>query len=360
MPKYRITSPDGQKYDITVPEVASQEDIISFATDNFPKESKEKPSKSIFQQLFVEPAEAASRAAYKIGGAVTDVTGSPGAGYAANVATQAVPAVLGGEVAKAASPLFQKAAKSLMQSAAKPTLAQLRSGDAKTAIDTMLEEGINPTQSGVSQLKDKITDINSLISDRLAQSNEKVTLGNVGKSLMDTYNRFQGQVNPQTDLNALRSVWERFREHPLMIGKEEIPVQLAQQLKTGTYKQLAGKYGELGSAETEGQKALARGLKEEIGAAVPEVAGLNAQEAKLIKTLKVAERRALMDLNKNPMGLSLLAENPSAWAAFMADKSATFKALAARMLYSGSEQLPATAGRGMVALSEIGAGAGRE
>jgi len=39
-----------------------------------------------------------------------------------------------------------------------------------------------------------------------------------------------------------------------------------------------------------------------------------------------------MELNKNPMGLSLLSGSGAAWAAFMADRSAAFKSLAARML----------------------------
>ena len=118
----------------------------------------------------------------------------------------------------------------------------------------------------------------------------------------------------------------------LEMPQQNIPVQLAQKLKQGTYKVLSGKYGEAGSAATEAQKALARGLKEEIASEVPAIAGLNAHESKLIDTLNVAERRALMDMNKNPAGLALLAHDPSTALAFMADKSAAFKALAARLI----------------------------
>src|SRR5206468_3026519 len=113
---------------------------------------------------------------------------------------------------------------------------------------------------------------------------------------------------------------------------------LAQELKQGTYRILASKYGEQGSAATEAQKALARGLKEGISEKVPAVAGLNAEESKLINALEVAERRALMDGNKNFGGLAWLAHSPATWAAFMADKSALFKSLVARMMHSGSEQ----------------------
>ena len=111
-----------------------------------------------------------------------------------------------------------------------------------------------------------------------------------------------------------------------------IPVQLAQKLKQGTYKTLKGKYGEVGSASTEAQKGLARGLKENIAEVVPGIGALNAEESRLFKTLGVAERRSLMDMNKNPLGLAALAGNPTGFAAFMADRSAAFKALVARMM----------------------------
>ena len=65
------------------------------------------------------------------------------------------------------------------------------------------------------------------------------------------------------------------------------------------------------------------------------MASLNARQSELINALNVTERRALMDLNKNPMSLSLLAPNKAALAAFLADKSALFKSLLARSLYSG-------------------------
>lgn len=81
-----------------------------------------------------------------------------------------------------------------------------------------------------------------------------------------------------------------------------IPVQQAQDMKQGTYRELKNKYGQIGSAETEAQKALARGLKENIAEAVPEIAGLNAQESKLINALNITERRAFMEATKTRWG----------------------------------------------------------
>lgn len=300
-----------------------------------------------------QSGEALDHAAYGAGETVSDAASkvlppeaAAGLGYAANVATQAVPAILGGGIAKtAASPAFEAGAKLLMQSALKPTIEQLRSGKAARAIDTLLEEGINPTKGGVDVLKTKIGDLGAEIKDVIANSAETVNKGEVGKRLLETYEKFKNQVNPEADLEAIKKAWIGFRDHPLLAGLQEIPVQLAQKLKQGTYKALGEKpYGELQGATTEAQKTLARGLKEEISKAVPEVAPLNARESNLLNALNVSERRALMDMNKNPMGIALLAHNPSTFAAFMADKSALFKSMVARMLYSGSEAIPQAAG----------------
>lgn len=222
-------------------------------------------------------------------------------------------------------------AKGLMQSALKPTIEQLRKGKADVAVQTLLDEGINATQGGVDVLRSRIGDLNSQVADKIQNSAASISKQDVMNALQGVENKFANQVNPTSDLTAIQNAGIEFSNHPLIRG-EDIPVQLAQQLKQGTYKVLSGKYGETGSAATEAQKALARALKDGISNAVPEVAGLNAQEAKLLTTLGVTERRALMDANKNPLGLASLASNPAGWAAFMADKSALFKSLVARLM----------------------------
>tara|TARA_R110000868_G_scaffold54575_1_gene170485 strand:+ start:2187 stop:3605 length:1419 start_codon:yes stop_codon:yes gene_type:complete len=238
-------------------------------------------------------------------------------------------------VSNVTNPMRTAMAESLMQSALKPTIGQLKSGDAAIASKTLLENGINATKGGVDKLKGLVGDTNENIVNAISASTATVDKNQVIAALADVKNKFGKQVSPVSDLNAIDSVQSGFQAHPMLQGNS-IPVQLAQQLKQGTYSVLAKKYGQLGSAETEAQKALARGLKEGIAEAVPEVAALNAKESALIKTLGVTERRALMDMNKNPMGLSLLANNPATWAAFMADKSALFKSLAARLVNPGA------------------------
>lgn len=237
--------------------------------------------------------------------------------------------VAGSKVAQ----LTDAAAERLMQSAIKPTIKQLKNGDAAVAIRTLLDHGINPNAAGVTKLRDLIGGLNDQIADQIANSTATIKKSDVMTRLSEIGKTFSNQVSPSGDLAAIQRVGDDFANHPVYPG-DDLSVQAAQALKQGTYKTLAKKYGQMGGAETEAQKGLARGLKEEIANAVPEVAGLNAEESKLITTLNVTERRALMELNKNPMGLASLAANPKGWAAFMADRSALFKSLAARMVSS--------------------------
>lgn len=253
---------------------------------------------------------------------------------------------LAAPVASLAKPAIEAGAKSLMQSALKPTLKDLSSGKAARAVETMLEEGLNPTNAGNAELRRKIAELKREVSEVIQNSPATVNKQAVGQELQGTLDKFSKQVSARSDLDAIRKTWDDFVNHPLLKG-DDIPVQLAQEMKQGTYKVLEKKYGQQGTAEVEAQKAIARGLRKEIEKEVPEVIGLNARESKLIDTLKVSERRALMDLNKNPMGLTLLAENPAAALGFMADKSALFKSLLARMMYGSQKVLvdPSVAAR---------------
>lgn len=240
---------------------------------------------------------------------------------------------VGGYAGKFVGDMLDSGAKRLMQSSLKPTIEQLRSGKAAIAAQTMLDEGVNATKGGAEKLRSMVDDLNSKISELIESSGETISKQKVIKALNGTKEKFLRQVSPTSDIKAIDNVASDFANHPMIKG-DEIPVQLAQKLKQGTYSVVGKKYGQLGTAETEAQKSLARGLKEGIAEAVPDIAGLNARESRLLTTLGVAERRALMDANKNPMGLAILADNPVTWAAFMADKSALFKSIAARMVNS--------------------------
>jgi hypothetical protein len=292
--------------------------------------------------------------AYNIGGGVTDASArvglppevSGGLGYGANVLTQAIPALLGSGFAEVkAAPLMKDAGRSLMQSAVKPSLQDLRSGDAAKGIETMLKQGYNPTEGGVQAMQGKIDALGNEISGAIANSNAMINKNAVASRLNDALAKFRTQVNPQADLATIEDAWSKFLAHPDLAGKTTMPVQLAQSMKQGTYRALGDKpYGELSGAATEAQKQLARGLKEEISAAVPQVSGINQLQGELLNAKSIAERRALMSGNRNPLSLGLLAPTDMKTIGFLADKSDILKAYLARMLYSGSSAIPQALG----------------
>lgn len=265
-----------------------------------------------------------------------------------------VAGVLAGLAIPAGAAGFSKAAEStagkLMQSALKPSVKDLKSGDADKAIRTMLDEGISVSKGGVAKLKDRVSSVNDEIAQAVANSNATVNKGVVAGRLYEPLERANKQVNPAADIATVERVWNEFGDHPMLRG-QQIPVQLAQELKQGTYRQLSKKYGEVGSIETEAQKALARGLKEEIATAVPEVGPLNARESSLLNALKMAEQRALLEGNKNPVGLGPIASTPAGFATFLADRSALVKSLLARGLNSSGNLAGDVAPRALAPLS---------
>lgn len=312
-----------------------------------------------------EITSAADRGAYEAGGNITDLAariGLPpevaaGAGFAGNVALQALPTLIGGEIAKAGTVPLKSFSKDWMSRALKPTLEQKKSGDAAVAIDTLLKKGINPTEGGVTKLKQMIGSLEDDISSLVQKSGAEVNRSDIVPAVKVTFDKFKNQVNRGADMNTLKSSWGEFLKTYFPGGRPTIPVQEAHRLKQGTYKMLGERpyLKELNPAATEAQMAIASGLREGVGKAVPDALPLLAEQQKLIQTLNVAERRALMDLNKNPGGLALLAHNPASFAAFMADKSTLFKSIVARMANAVAERpaIPQNIGRGTVSLYEM-------
>lgn len=270
------------------------------------------------------------------GGAQAAMVDPSNAGAGAAIGAAAPGAIkFAGAAGNALSNLSDAMARKLMASALKPTIKQWRTGQADRAISTMLDEGINATSSGVEKLGSRIHDLNAEIQNAIQGSSATVDRGRVLAAIDPVRARFANQVSPTSDLSAIQSVADDFAAHPAIAGNS-IPVMMAQQLKQGTYRTLKGKYGEVGSAATEAQKALARGLKEEVAGAVPAVAPLNARESALIDALAVAERRTMMDANKNPVGLAAIAPTPAMFAAFLADRSGALKSLAARGMHNAA------------------------
>lgn len=207
----------------------------------------------------------------------------------------------------------------------------------KTVAQTGLREGVPVSEYGLRKAEE-ITDqlnreIAQKVSDKSAQLGPVIKPESVASRIDQVQPQFQAQVNPEADVAALRgSKAEYLRKHtpepeptPTLYGPDNNPLPAppppkptpmtlseAQSEKQATYTQMRKKYGELGSAETEGQKALARGLKEEILSRAPELQKLNARDSSMIELenqlanfVKRTNNRDLLDLKSAFLGSAL-------------------------------------------------------
>lgn len=213
-----------------------------------------------------------------------------------------------------------KAAKNLYLRSLKPTKAVLESAPAfrtggqeaarQELATTALKERAPVGGAGVEKVRGRIDDLNQQIADRLNEADMNGMLvdpQDVVTRASDAKWRFANQVAPQADLAAIDKVIADFMTHPSFKGDAAAAIMTlpeAQAMKQGTYRVLGGKaYGEVGSASSEAQKAIARGLKEEIAAKAPAVGPLNAQESRLITLEKALQDRARTAGHADPFKL---------------------------------------------------------
>lgn len=217
-----------------------------------------------------------------------------------------------GAISNSARGPVQNMAERLYQTSLKPppgkTIQDI--GDIKDIIRTGIGESIPVTEGGVAKLGGKIDATNKQISDIIKGGEARgVTIDPrlVSARVGDVENKFSNQVNPEPDLTIIRGAKQQFLNrnsetapytkiapgvdeeagHFVPVGEGQIitpvpiPASEAQSLKQGTYQQLRGQYGVMKNADVEAQKALARGLKEELVKQFPELADLNARDTRL-------------------------------------------------------------------------------
>jgi hypothetical protein len=255
------------------------------------------------------------------------------AGEAAGPIADAASTLAGKTVSRAA--LLGKTPEAAYESALKPSTT-LSPADREQAIQTGLQNAIPVSKAGVEKLGDLISDLNQKIKDtinadptRPIDPNAVATRADIARA------KFANQVNAQPDLNAIEASRQQFlaeqgakpgmpatpprptglldaQGKPIMTGGTPAqpptpapPMNAAdaQTMKQGTYSVLRGKYGEQGSASVEAQKALARGLKEEIATQFPEIGNLNATESKLLDLQPILERAVNRISNHQLIGI---------------------------------------------------------
>jgi hypothetical protein len=289
------------------------------------------------------------------------------AGQGAHELWNQLPTFLGGgasKVAEKTGEAMKAGGKDIYQSALKPGVKVMRRGGADPVVTTLLEKGINVTKGGVEKVRGMVTELDKKLSDKIANSSAMIDKEAVANYLQRSFDEFRNDVRGEKNVAKIEKIWDEWMNHPDLpkkiaasreptgvldaqgkpvmrdvpeSGTNLFPVQKAQQLKQGTYRHLYDQYGNMKPVTIEATKDLARGLKEEIAKAVPEVRALNAQESKLLAALDPLERRVLQSANKNLVGMGWMTTSPAKFAAWMADRSELFKSLVGRMLYKGGK-----------------------
>ena len=207
-----------------------------------------------------------------------------------------------GAAAKAGGEASIAAAERIYKSPLKPNVASYSLSEVKERVATALKGGIPISAEGIQKLSGLTTGVQNAVKQQIEAGGKPgatISREAVSQRLAETQQKFATQVAPAEDLKAIAKAGEQFTA----TQPEQIPVQQAQALKVGTYQQLKGKYGELSAARIEAEKALARGIREELEAVFPEIGALNAQEAKFIGLDQVLERAVRRTENRDIFSL---------------------------------------------------------
>lgn len=282
---------------------------------------------------------------------------------AAQIATSGVtqgvaPELVGMGVGRAMSAVAPR----IMQSAVKPGIRNLvrdvkAGASTPKVVQTLLDEGVNVTPGGLAKLQGLFDATNAEIKAAVASAPGTIDKRAVAAQTLNTAQQFSKQVNPTNDLKAIGAVTQEFLDHPIYTGKTLTPAE-AQASKIATYQSLKDKYGKVGAASIEAEKALARGLKEEIAAKVPGISALNERDGKLLEALDQVGRRVALAGNKDPIGFAWVTHNPLTFLTALFDRSPAVKSMVARGMYANAERAarvaPGTIRVALTALTSTG------
>lgn len=202
--------------------------------------------------------------------------------------------------------LLGKTPAEAYESAMKPSPA-IDSADRAAMVQTGLQNEIPVSKGGVQKIGDLIDTLNQKIKDTIAADPNRPIDPNAVATRADSARaKFANQVNASGDLKAIEDSKQQFLQEQGASNGQPAPnmnAADAQAMKQGTYRVLAGKFGEQGSASVEAQKSLARGLKEEIATQFPELSNLNAAESRLLDLQPVLERAVNRISNHQAVGI---------------------------------------------------------
>lgn len=375
---YKVRDPSGALREISGPVGASDEDVIAKAKELFSGQSAVKPAPTFgappnfferqlakfpdipgaskggpidtFVRGMADPSIPANALGNKVTDVASDLGASPnvagGAGYLANVGVQAAPMLLGG-ISRTAAPLFDWTANRLMGSALNAPLKYRLNGASERAARTMLDEGVNVSERGVDRLTQLGMAARNDANAAINSSTATIDKGVVGNRLQPVISEIErSNPTPNTARATVEGIYNQYMSNPLI--PQNIPVRQAQDLKQGLYRLIDERFGQIANDTnvTAAQKALARGFKEELEAAVPAVVAPNATQSQLWNAQKLARQAVAKNQGSAILGFSPVAHGPSGFVAMLLDKNALLKSLSARALHSGQEAIPFAAAEG--------------
>lgn len=249
----------------------------------------------------------------------------------------------------------------LMQSALKPTetLVKARKGagfGSKEAIaQAVLDEGriVSPGAAVKAQTALDATDaaahtaIQQGTGAGVTVDPFKVTAAIDAKG---TAGQFGRQINAQPDTSAIQTVHENFATNPHVsdpvTGMAPMPAELAHDFAINTGKNLKGKFGRLGGATVEAEKAGREAITSDLRRQIPELEPLWQQEAQQITARDAIDQAVARRANTDPLGLTGIVgmvKNPALAVTAAADRSALIKSLLAQGMHKGRAMVPGEA-----------------
>ena len=196
------------------------------------------------------------------------------------------------------------AAQRLYQSALKPSTA-LSDLERSRIVQTGLDEAIVLTRGGIERTAAAITDLETKLGqaiDEAGKGAQKIKTSAL-KPFVEAAKKFLGDTaDVAFSQKAVRQIDDIYKNFAAKYGRE-IPLDVAQKIKTNTYKILKSHYDKLSAPTIEASKQLARGLKEGIVDLAPKVGDINKRLGALYQFETALERASGRFGNLNILSL---------------------------------------------------------
>jgi hypothetical protein len=199
-------------------------------------------------------------------------------------------------------------AKAVYRSYLKPSLSMKLAPKAEQIVNTALNEALPITKSGATKAQQIITALNQQVQDVLDNSSGTVDLHDVADRLRMWATKTYYKPGVSTgDYESALAVADSIDKHAslgvkaLFTPSVDVSVSEANASKQALQKAARNAYGTQSSATTTAQKVGASEMRQAIEKQAPEVAGLNAREAKLIDAAKAIARAVGREGNQYKM-----------------------------------------------------------